>query len=225
VGRGFAGLAGCRRRGLELQGPRENAMPKLKRETKREEFERVALPHLDILYNTALRMTGNVPDAEDLVQETYVRAYRFFDKFKKGTNCKAWLFKIMKNNYINRFRKKAREPATVSFEQLEGAQGVMPGLEPEPSAKADVSPDLDELLEDDVKYALESLPLDFKVAVILSDIVGFSYKEIAEIMSTPIGTVRSRLSRARAILQRKLYDLAVSKGIVKAKRNGLQRDC
>ncbi len=175
------------------------------------------MPHLDILYNTALRMTGNVPDAEDLVQETFLRAYRFFDKFKKGTNCRAWLFKILKNNYINRFRKKAREPSTVSFDQIEGTQGVEPEPLATPFAESELTPDLDELVEDDVKYALESLPLDFRMAVILSDIAGLSYKEIAEIMGTPIGTVRSRLSRARGVLQRKLYDLAVSKGIVKGK--------
>jgi len=197
---------------------RPKAIRKMKnRETKREEFERVALVHLDILYNTALRMTGNVPDAEDLVQETFLRAYRFFDKFKEGTNCKAWLFKIMKNNYINRFRKKAREPTTVSFEQLEGTQVAESEVLPAASAEAQLNPDLDKLVEDDVKYALESLPPDFKMAVILSDIADFSYKEIAEIMGTPIGTVRSRLSRARGVLQTRLYDLAVRKGIVKAK--------
>jgi len=202
-----------------------SAMLKTSKQSKRDEFECVALPHLDILYNTALRMTGNVQDAEDLVQETFVRAYRFFDKFQEGTNCKAWLFKIMKNNYINRFRKKAREPSTVSFDELAGAQSAESWLPPIPSAESQLSPDLDELVEDDVKYALESLPFEFKMVVILSDIAEFSYKEIAEIMGTPIGTVRSRLSRARGVLQKKLYDLAVSKGILKAKQNGLQRDC
>ncbi len=189
---------------------------KTKKQTRREEFEQEALVHLDLLYNTALRMTGNVQDAEDLVQETFVRAYKFFDKFKKGTNCKAWLFKIMKNNFINRFRKRAREPSTVSFEQIEGAHGI----EAEPagvSADFQLSPDLDELVEDDIKNALDSLPMEFRMAVILSDISGFTYKEIAEIMDTPIGTVRSRLSRARGVLQKRLRDLAVSKGIV---RNG-----
>ena len=208
-----------------LRELRPIAVQKKNKVTKREEFERVALPHLDIIYNTALGMTGNVPDAEDLVQETFLRAYRFFDKFKKGTNCKAWLFKIMKNNYVNRFRKKAREPSTVSFDRLEGSQAVESVALPTPSAESELSPDLDELLEDDVKYALESLPLEFKMAVILSDIAGFSYKEIAKIMDTPIGTVRSRLSRARGALQKRLYDLALSKGIVKAKKNGLQRSC
>jgi RNA polymerase sigma-70 factor (ECF subfamily) len=200
-------------------------MPKTKRktkkETKREEFERVALVHLDILYNTALRMTRNVQDAEDLVQETFLRAYRFFDKFKRGTNCKAWLFKIMKNNFINRFRKKSREPSTVRFEQLEGAAAVEAVPPPTPSAEFELNPDLDELVEDDVIDALESLPLEFRMAVILSDISGFSYKEVADIMDTPVGTVRSRLSRARGVLQKRLYDLAVEKGIVKAQKNGL----
>ncbi len=199
-------------------------MGKTKAQARREEFEREALVHLDLLYNTALRMTGNVQDAEDLVQETFVRAYRFFDKFKKGTNCKAWLFKIMKNNFINRFRKRAREPATVSFEQVEEAQGAERQAAAEVSAESELSPNLDELVEDDIKNALEGLPLEFKMAVILSDISGFSYREIAEIMGTPIGTVRSRLSRARGVLQKKLYDLAASKGIVRAKKNGLQRD-
>jgi len=192
-------------------------MAKTKKPARREEFEGEALVHLDILYNTALRMTGNVQDAEDLVQETFVRAYKFFDKFKKGTNCKAWLFKIMKNNFINKFRKKAREPSTVSFDQIEGAQGIESQVAGEVSAESKLSPDLDELLEDDIKYALESLPLEFRMAVILSDISGFTYKEIADIMGTPIGTVRSRLSRARGVLQKKLHHLAVSKGIVRDK--------
>jgi RNA polymerase sigma-70 factor (ECF subfamily) len=192
-------------------------MARAKKQARREEFEREALVHLDLLFNTALRMTGNVQDAEDLVQETFLRAYKFFDKFKKGTNCKAWLFKIMKNNFINRFRKKAREPSTVSFDQIEGAQGVEGQPAGGASADFELSPDLDELVEDDIKHALESLPLEFQMAVILSDISGFTYKEIAEIMGTPIGTVRSRLSRARGVLQEKLRDLAISKGIVRNK--------
>lgn len=199
-------------------------MGKVKKAGRQEEFQRVALVHLDILYNTALRMTGNPPDAEDLVQETFLRAYKFFDKFKEGTNCKAWLFKIMKNNYINKFRKKAREPWTVSFDQIEEAQGPIPEPEASVPEEATISPDLDELVEDDVKSALETLPPEFRMAVILSDIAGLSYKEIAEIMESPVGTVRSRLSRARGILQKKLYDLAVSKGIVRANKNGLRRN-
>ena len=195
---------------------------KTEKEAKRDEFERVALAHLDILHNTALRMTGNIQDAEDLVQETFLRAYRFFDRFKEGTNCKAWLFKIMKNNFINMLRKKAREPSTFSFDRIEWAQGAESRPPSEVFPDSDLSPDLDALVEDTVRRALESLSLEFKMAVILSDISGLSYKEIAEIMGTPIGTVRSRLSRARGVLQKRLYDLAVSKGILRTNKTGLQ---
>lgn len=195
---------------------------KAKRTAKRDEFDRVALVHLDILYNTALRMTGNVQDAEDLVQDTFLRAYKFFDRFQKGTNCKAWLFKIMKNCFINRFRKRKRTPSTVSFDAIEGALGAESDRTPLVWPDTVSLPDLDELVEDDVKRALESLPFEFKVAVILSDISGFSYKEIAGIMDTPIGTVRSRLSRARGALQSRLYDLAVRKGIFRANGNRLE---
>lgn len=185
------------------------------RGARRKEFERVALVHLDLLYNTAYRMTGNVHDAEDLVQETFARAFRFFDRFTKGTNCKAWLFKIMRNNFINRLRRSARGPSTVSFEKIEGWLASEVAASDLSSSESDLSPDLDELVEDDVKHALESLPTEYRLAVILSDISGFSYREIAEIMGTPIGTVRSRLSRARGFLQKRLYDLAVRKGILK----------
>lgn len=181
-------------------------------ETKREEFERVALVHLDILYNTALRMTGNQPDAEDLIQETFLRAYRFFDKFTPGTNCKAWLFKIMKNSLINRFRKNARQRPTISFQETERSIGVEYNF-PAQVYDRELDPDLDALVEDDIKEALELLPMEFRMAVILSDISGFSYREIAEIMDCPIGTVRSRLSRARATLRKNLYQAAVSRGI------------
>lgn len=191
----------------------ETAVMEMRSEkARREEFERVALVHLDILYNTALRMTGNQPDAEDLIQETFLRAYRFFDKFTPGTNCKAWLFKIMKNCLINRFRKKARQRPTISFQETERSLGVEYDF-PAQVYDRELDPDLDGLVEDDVKEALELLPLEFRMAVILSDISGFSYREIAEIMDTPIGTVRSRLSRARAALRENLYEAAVSRGM------------
>jgi RNA polymerase sigma-70 factor (ECF subfamily) len=180
---------------------------------RRKEFEQEALVHLDLLYNTAVQMTRNVADAEDLVQETFVKAYRFFDKFRQGTNCKAWLFKIMKNNFINAFRKRSREPVRVDFEQIEAT------LEAEPEA---VAPDtaepghfFDDLVEDEVKEALDQLPIEFRMVTILSDIEGFTYQEIAEVMDCPIGTVRSRLSRARKFLQKKLYEFGRKRGIVK----------
>ena len=181
-------------------------------ETRREEFERVALVHMDILYNIALRKTGNQPDAEDLVQETFLRAYRFFDKFTPGTNCKAWLFKIMKNSLINRFRKNARQRPTISFQETERSLGVEYEF-PAQVYDRELDPDLDGLVEDDVKEALELLPIEFRMAVILSDISGFSYREIAETMDCPVGTVRSRLSCARATLRENLYEAAVNRGI------------
>jgi RNA polymerase sigma-70 factor (ECF subfamily) len=181
---------------------------------RRREFEQEALVHLDLLYNTAVQMTRNVPDAEDLVQETFVKAYRFFDKFKRGTNCKAWLFKIMKNNFINAFRKRSREPVRVDFEQIEAR------LEAEPTVVAPETAEpgrfFEELLEDEVKEALDQLPFEFRMVTILSDIEGFSYQEIAEVMDCPIGTVRSRLSRARKFLQKKLYEFGRKRGIVKS---------
>ena len=183
---------------------------------KRVDFEREALGHIDILFNTAVQMTGNHADAEDLVQETCMKAFKFFHKFKQGTNCKAWLFKIMKNIFINNFRKRARMPARVSFEDVEK---FLPDTEHRPDI--DITDPhqehlLDELLEDDVKRALDALPFEYKLVVVLSDIEEFSYQEIADIMECPIGTVRSRLSRARKMLQKRLYDVAVSKGIIKA---------
>jgi len=183
---------------------------------KLKEFEETALVHLDLLYNTALQMTRNAQDAEDLVQETFVRAYRFFDKFEKGTNCKAWLFKIMRNNFINNYRKKAKEPARVDFEDVESTFTADANKEMLSEA-AKLQPDqiFDKLVEDDVRNAMESLPEDFRTAIVLSDIEGLSYQEIADILQCPIGTVRSRISRGRKFLQKRLYDFAKKKGITK----------
>jgi RNA polymerase sigma-70 factor (ECF subfamily) len=180
------------------------------------EFEETALVHLDILYNTALKMTRSPEDAEDLVQETFIRAYRFFDKFEKGTNCKAWLFKIMRNNFINRYRKKAREPASVDFEEI--ANTYSTELKSDVlSSEGGLKPDriFETMVEDDVKNAMDFLPEEFRTAIILSDIEGLSYQEIADTLDCPIGTVRSRISRGRKFLQKKLYDFARKKGITK----------
>jgi RNA polymerase sigma-70 factor, ECF subfamily len=180
------------------------------------EFEETALIHLDLLYNTALQMTRNPQDAEDLVQETFVRAYRFFDKFEKGTNCKAWLFKIMQNNFINNYRKKAKEPAKVDFDEIESTLSTdirKEELSSESSIK--IEDIFDKFIEDDVRNAMESLPEDFRTAIILSDIEGQSYQEIADILHCPIGTIRSRISRGRKFLQKRLFDFAKKKGITK----------
>ena len=180
----------------------------------RERFERDVLPLLPSLYGAALRMTRNPADAEDLVQETYLRAYRGFAGFQEGTNLKAWLYRILTNSFINTYRKKQREPQTVEghddadewylFDRL-GGQNV------EGSAEDEV---LDRIPDEAVKKALESLPENFRIPVLLADVEGFSYKEIAEIMDTPIGTVMSRLHRGRKALERVLWQTAEERGLV-----------
>ena len=178
---------------------------------KHEDFEREALPHMDVLYNYALRTTGNEDDARDLLQETFLKAYRFWDKYEKGTNIRAWLFRIMKNSYINRYRKETKEPDKVDYGDIENFYN---------SIRADYtdSNDLQEklfgnLLGDEVAKALEELPEDFRTVVILCDIEGMTYEEISEFIERPIGTVRSRLHRGRKLLQAKLFDYARKQGM------------
>jgi len=176
----------------------------------KEEFKQEALPHLNLLHNYAYKMTGNVLDADDLLQETYLRAYRFFHKFEKGTNCKAWLFRIMKNLFINNYRKNQKAPNKVDYSEIENF------FENIKSDKLDSS-DLQEkvyanLLDDSVTNALNSLQDDFKTVIILCDLEGLSYEEIADFVQCPIGTVRSRLHRARKLLAQKLYTYAKDKG-------------
>lgn len=179
---------------------------------KQVEFEREALPHMDLLYNYGLRMTGNPADADDLVQETYLKAFRFWDKYEKGTNIKAWLFRIMKNSYINRYRKESKEPDTVDYDEVKNFYNTIK------HESADTN-DLEEriygnLLADEVAKGLESLPDDFRTVVILCDIEGLTYEEIAEFVEIPIGTVRSRLHRGRKMLRGKLFDYARKRGYV-----------
>ena len=179
----------------------------------RERFDRDVLPLLSSLYGAALRLTRNAADAEDLVQETYLRAYRGFGGFQEGTNLKAWLYRILTNTYINTYRKKQREPQIV-----EGPDDVdewylydrLGGRNVEGSAEEAV---LDQIPDQAVKDAVESLPERFRLPVLLADVEGFSYKEIAEIMDTPIGTVMSRLHRGRKALERALWDTAVSEDL------------
>jgi RNA polymerase sigma-70 factor (ECF subfamily) len=180
----------------------------------RARFERDVMPLMNGLYSSALRMTRNPTDAEDLVQETVLRAYRGFAGFQEGTNLKAWLYRILTNSFINTYRKKQREPVTVEgpddidewylYDRL-GARSV------EPSAESEV---LEQLPDEDVQRALESLPEGFRMAVLLADVQGFSYKEIAEMLDIPIGTVMSRLHRGRKALEKALWDTAVERGIV-----------
>lgn len=177
------------------------------------DFEKEAIPHMDALFNFAMRMTGDSDEANDLVQDTYMRAFRFFDKFEKGTNCKAWLFRILKNTYINTYRKKSKEPEKYDYEDVENYyENVKPTSTDDSHLEKEI---FDNLLDDQVNHAIQSLPEDFRTVVILADIEGFTYDEIADFIDCPVGTVRSRLHRARKMLFAKLYDYANSKGYVK----------
>src|SRR3954470_11922076 len=191
-------------------------MPLLKRRPSKADFEREALPHLQSLYAAALRMTRNERDAEDLVQDTLLRAYRFFDTFEAGTNCKAWLFRILTNVFCNRYRERERE-----HEILNEAESSDANVEQFISGAAGAGRDtenalLGRMISADVERALAAVPQDFRMAVILADLEDFSYKEIAEIMECPAGTVMSRLYRGRKILQGLLHNYAVEQGIIQA---------
>ncbi|WP_100468977.1 sigma-70 family RNA polymerase sigma factor [Mycobacteroides abscessus] len=178
-------------------------------------FERDALPLLDQLYGAALRMTRNPADAEDLVQETMVKAYAGFGTFKEGTNLKAWLYRILTNTYINIYRKKQRQPAEYPTEEITdwqlaaNAEHTSTGLR---SAEIEA---LDGLPDDEIKEALNKLPEEFRMAVYYADVEGFPYKEIAEIMDTPIGTVMSRLHRGRRQLRDLLSEVAKDRGFLR----------
>lgn len=175
-------------------------------------FEKEALPHSDLLYNYALRMTNNSEDARDLVQETYLKAYRFWDKYEPGTNIRAWLFRILKNSYINRYRKESKAPDTVDFDDV---QNYYPSAREEGSDSGDLEGGaFSKLLEDDVAQAIADLPDDFRTVVILCDIEGLTYEEIAAFVDCPLGTVRSRLHRGRKMLRARLLSYARERGYV-----------
>lgn len=181
---------------------------------KRKQFEAEALPHMDALYRTALRMTKNQSDAEDLVQETMVKAYRFWDKFEPGSNCRAWLFKIMTNIFINEYRSKSRTPVSVNMDDIDDnfLYGQLAAFSPEKNPEEQL---FAKIFDDDVKKAIEELPDDFRLVVVLSFLEDFSYQEIADIVDLQLGTVKSRLHRGRKLLQKKLYDYAVKNGFIK----------
>jgi RNA polymerase sigma-70 factor (ECF subfamily) len=175
-----------------------------------------AMEFMPGLYTAALRMTRNRADAEDLVQETYLKAYRAFDTFAEGTNLRAWLYRILTNTYINSYRAAQRRPETTDVEDVEdlylykrlaGSGGSDPGRSAEDEA-------LDRFTDEDVKAALEALPENFRMAVLLADVEGFSYKEIGDITGVPIGTVMSRIHRGRRALQKALHDVAAARGLV-----------
>jgi RNA polymerase sigma-70 factor, ECF subfamily len=185
-----------------------------KDEDQQARFEAEALPLLSGMYSAAYRLTRNAADAEDLVQETYLRAYRGFHQFEPGTNLKAWLYRILMNTFINSYRKKQRQPQTVSDDEIEEwyLYSKMAEHGMEPSAETSV---IESLPDEDVQGALSSLPEQFRIAVLLADVEGFSYKEIAEITGVPIGTVMSRLHRGRKALEKRLWDVVRERGLVK----------
>lgn len=187
------------------------------KEDRKKEFEEIALPFMQSLYNTALRMAKVSEEAEGLVQETYLLAYKNFDSFQKGTNCKAWLFKILRNLFINRYRKDSKSPATVQYEAVENYYLHNQFTSHHNFTHIDFIKEpgrLKEVLGEDITAALEELPDEFREAVLLSDIEGFTYEEISHITDAPLGTVKSRLNRARGMLQKKLWNYALKKRLV-----------
>jgi RNA polymerase sigma-70 factor (ECF subfamily) len=197
-----------------VSDPAESAPAPADQRRLEERFEREALPLLTEMYAGALRLTRNPSDAEDLLQETYLRAYRGFGTFREGTNLRAWLYRILTNAFINTYRKRQREPQTVSDEEVPewylyerlGGEGA------EASAEAEV---LEALPDEEVQEALAGLPEQFRLAVLLADVEGFSYKEIADILDVPIGTVMSRLHRGRRALEKRLVDVMRERGLVR----------
>ena len=175
-------------------------------ESKAEKFEAVALEHMNLVYRSALYMAQNENDAQDLVQETYLRAYRFFDKFEEGTNCKAWLLKILQNTFINTIRRKRKQSRVIHLSEMEDQ-----GLE----LTSDANPEYEvfgDLFDDEMTAAMNRLPVEYRTAILLADVKRLSYKEVADIVDCPIGTVMSRLHRGRKLLRESLKSYAIQYG-------------
>jgi len=190
-------------------------VPKLSKEDKDRRFQAELMPVIDSLYNFAFRLTLDEDDANDLVQETYLKAYRFFEYFEQGTNAKAWLFRILKNSFINDFRKKSKQPAKIDYSEIEGyynSEDVESDSDAGGTSSDMRQQAVRDLIGDEVASALNSLPVDFRTVIILCDLEGFTYEEMAKVLDIPIGTVRSRLHRARNFLKEKLEKYAQSMG-------------
>lgn len=191
------------------------SLPKTDLSSELKAFEAEVMPHVHTLFGAALRLTRSTSDAEDLVQETYLKAFRSFEQFEMGTNCKAWMFRILTNTFINKYRRKVKEKEILESELH--TPTVFTALDSS-NKTGELCPEgtlLDRFLSDEVISALQKVPVDFRVVVLLSDVYSFSYKEIAEIMTIPIGTVMSRLFRGRRLLQEQLFDYAIKEGVIK----------
>jgi RNA polymerase sigma-70 factor (ECF subfamily) len=188
----------------------ENIEKRYTEEEKQEIFHNEFLPHINAMHSFAYRLTLDADDANDLVQDTYLKAYRFIDSFEKGTNAKAWLFRILKNSFINDYRKKSKEPSKVDYQEVEtyyNSEEVHRQITPDLRVEA-----VKDMIGDEISNALNSLDVDFRTVIILCDLEGFKYDEMAKILDIPIGTVRSRLHRARNLLKEKLSDYARKMG-------------
>jgi len=188
---------------------------------KKQKFEELFIPLMDNLYNLALRMTRNSGDAEDLVQETYLKAFRYFHHFQQGTNARAWIMKILTNTFRTKYRKSQKEPIQIDIENVENfflVDELKPQFQPANKSGVRKSEDITETLKayvsDDIIQALDSIPEQFRMAVLLSDVERFNYQEIADILGASIGTVKSRIFRGRKLLQKQLYEFARKRGIV-----------
>lgn len=179
------------------------------------DFESVTLPFLDGLYNMAWRLTHNSEDAEDLVQETFFKAYKYYDKFEEGTNLKAWLYRIMKNTFINGYRKRQSQPPSSAFSNIEETFESLVSDEASQQIKNPEEEFLDQVLDEDVQRAIDDLREDYRMVILLVDLEGFSYKEAAEILEVPVGTVMSRLYRGRRVLEKTLLEYANSHGYMR----------
>jgi len=177
-------------------------------------FEVEALPHLNALYNAAFHLTRDETEAEDLVQETALRAFRFFHLYRRGTNCKAWLFTILRNTFINQCRKKSRVPRELSIDYFDNTTAVSDTACPVAELRTPAAELFQNVYDDEVSAALDAIPKGFREVLLLCDVEGFSYQEIADILELPLGTVRSRLSRARSEMRRTLCDYAARHGMI-----------